>query len=305
MRLGKTATAKAVRSLCSPLVSAFCFSAQLAAALEAALHRPYAAAAASASASSQLSPSRSRSGRDHHVSFAGSSGSSPQQSQAQAQAPMPAHLYKQIVEAHESIASLERSVSERDVQVTQLSAAVRSHLETIHALELHCDALRVALERFQSRDLPSEDEFKAEVRRRAKEMEDALAAEQQKEAQWKAQAARERSEMAAALANRESFVARAIAIHTEELCGEVDSLSALAEARRTGTEPALEHLVPKVSGSSSSSSNSGAAAQNRDASMNLSAAEVKLSKARDDLRALRRYVADEYAKGLSQACITQ
>ena len=186
-------------------------------------------------------------------------------------------------------------MSERDVQLTQLQAAVRSHLETIHALELHCDALRTALERFQSRDLPSEEEFKAEVRRRAKEMEDALAAEQEREAAWKVQAARERAELAAQLASQESFVARAIGIHTEELCGEVDSLSALAEARRSGTEPALEHLVPKVSSSNRSS----------DSGLSLSEAEVRLSKARDDLRALRRYVADEYAKGLSQACITQ
>ena len=75
-----------------------CVIGQLNEALQQSMHRPYAPAAAAV-----LSPSSGGAG-------AGATG------------PAPAHLYQQIVELNELVATLERRVQEKDIKIGQLSA---------------------------------------------------------------------------------------------------------------------------------------------------------------------------------------
>ncbi len=104
---------------------------------------------------------------------------------------------------------------------------------------------------------------------------------------------REEERLAAAKASsaRDAFISRSLAIHAEEICGEVDSLHALASCHRIGMQAGLEHLVPRP--------------PRRESDLSPQETEAKLSRALEDLRTLRQGVADEYAKGISNQCITQ
>jgi hypothetical protein len=88
-----------------------------------------------------------------------------------------------------------------------------------------------------------------------------------------------------------AFVTVFFFAQTEEAVSEVDSLHALMSSRQHHMEPGIEHLVPKP--------------PIHDSKLSLKQTEEAMRKVVGDLRSLRRYVADEYAKGLSHECITQ
>lgn len=155
------------------------------------------------------------------------------------------HLYRQIVELHESIATLEHRVAVKDSEVSQLRASSAVAAETRRALEEQVDQLSTHLDEFRARDLPTPAGFRAKKDAQRREWQAAMEEMRAAEEEWRRQVQRERDEMTAKAASEESFVAKAIAIHTEEIASEVDSLSALVSSRQHGLEPGIEHLIPK------------------------------------------------------------
>jgi hypothetical protein len=95
----------------------------------------------------------------------------------------------------------------------QLSTSSRAQSQLIKSLEAQLDDLGAHLRSFQDRDLPSPEEFRAELSRRERAMAEQLRRAQEEESAWRRQAQAEREEMAKTAATKEAFVAKAVAIH--------------------------------------------------------------------------------------------
>ena len=66
---------------------------------------------------------------------------------------------------------------------------------------------------FRSRVLPSSEEFAAEKAARERQLDEVFAEAQRRESEWQQRVQRERVQMEANMQAKESFVAKAIAIH--------------------------------------------------------------------------------------------
>lgn len=69
------------------------------------------------------------------------------------------------------------------------------------------------LSEFRSRVLPSPEEFAAEKAARERQLDEVFAEAQRRESEWQQRVQRERAQMEANMQAKESFVAKAIAIH--------------------------------------------------------------------------------------------
>jgi hypothetical protein len=95
----------------------------------------------------------------------------------------------------------------------QVSTSSRAQSQMIKSLEAQVDDLSAHLRSFQDRDLPSPEEFRAELSRRERALAEQLRRAQEEESAWRRQAQAEREEMAKTAATKEAFVAKAVAIH--------------------------------------------------------------------------------------------
>jgi len=201
------------------------------------------------------------------------------------------NLYKQIVELSEEIVSLKRLIQQRDERIHSLESQEKTQKVTMTHLEKQVDQLSNHLRQFQQRDLPSMEEAEEERRKRQQEFDEHMEELRRKEEAWRKKMMEERKMMMQKQSTQESFILKAIAIHCEDAQSEVDSLHALLSSKLSGLEPSIEHLVPK--------------SKRHTSKLDLQQTEGVIQQVVEDLRSLRRIVADEYAKGLGNECLTQ